>query len=258
MIMLVLLLLPAKMLTAKTATSYINTSQLQNGVVAVNYQPSQDQKVKVMVTKGSEKYTYDLNKNGKYPLQLGIGAYTVQVLENTSGNQYKVIETTQVDYKTTDPKAVYTQSIDMINWNQNMKAIQKAKALTANLKTDKEKAAAIYDFVVNHVRYDNNKAIMVEAGYIPSVDQVFDSALGICFDYSVLYGAMMRSIGIPTKMNMGYTTHIKEYHAWNEVYLKETNEWVIIDTTFDAPSVQQGVKMQMVKNASDYQIEKQY
>ena len=45
---------------------------------------------------------------------------------------------------------------------------------------------------------------------------------------------MLRSVGVPTKLVMGRKNDIKEYHAWNQVYLADNNEWINIDTTYDA------------------------
>lgn len=255
MIILAVMLMPT-MVYGQAAT--INKSQASNGVVDINYQSPQNKKVKVMVAKGSVKYTYDLKSNGKFPLQSGNGDYIVSVLENVSGNQYSLVTSETVNVKANNENSVYLQSIDMINWNNNMTAIKKAQELTKGLTTDKEKATAIYNFVTNKVKYDNNKAATVAAGYVPSIDSILNTSLGICFDYSVLYAAMMRSVGIPTKMIMGYNKDIKEYHAWNEVYLSESNRWVVIDTTYDAPSVQKGIEIAMIKNKNDYKIEKQY
>lgn len=236
----------------------INKSQVSNGIVDISYKSPQNKKVKVMVAKGSVKYTYDLKANGAFPLQSGNGDYTVSVLENVSGNQYSLVTSETVNLTANNANSVYLQSIDMINWNGNMAAMKKAKELTKGLKTDKEKATAIYNFVTNKVKYDNNKAATVATGYVPSVDSTLNTATGICFDYSVLYAAMMRSVGVPTKMIMGYNKDIKEYHAWNEVYLSESNQWVVIDTTYDAPSVQKGIATSMIKTKSDYKTEKQY
>lgn len=255
MTILAVMLIPT-MVYGQTAT--INKNQVNNGVVDISYQSPQNKKIKVMVAKGSVKYTYDLKANGKFPLQSGNGDYTVSILENVSGNQYSLVTSETVNLKANNENSVYLQSIDMINWNNNMNAIKKAQELTKGLTTDKAKASAIYDFVTNKVKYDNNKAATVAAGYVPSVDSTLNTSSGICFDYSVLYAAMMRSVGVPTKMIMGYNKDITEYHAWNEVYLSESNQWVVIDTTYDAPSVQKGIEISMIKNKSDYKTEKQY
>ncbi|KRE45291.1 hypothetical protein [Paenibacillus sp. Soil522] len=48
-----------------------------------------------MIAKGLTNYMYNLTagKTGvKFPLQLGNGEYTISVLENTAGNNYKLIK----------------------------------------------------------------------------------------------------------------------------------------------------------------------
>lgn len=242
----------------QTTNLAINTNQVKNGVVDISYKSPQNKKVKVMVAKGTQKYTYDLKDTGTFPLQFGNGDYQVTVLENISSNKYTALTTEKITVQAANPNTVYLQSIDMINWNENMQAIKQAKDLTKNLKTDKEKAAAIYAFITNKVKYDYNKAMTVTTGYIPSIDATLNTSLGICFDYAVLYAAMMRSVGVPTKVVMGYNKDITEYHAWNEIYLSETDQWLTIDTTYDAPAIQKGSIIPMIKNKNDYITEKQY
>lgn len=243
---------------ANVSHSNLETNQVNNGIVSVQYDSPGNNKTKVIVAKRTNKYTYDLRSNGQFPLQMGNGEYTVSVLENVIGNQYKVISTEAVHMQATNPQAVYLQSTEMITWNDNMKAIQKANQLTQNAKTNKEKATLIYDYITNKIKYDNNKAATVAAGYIPSIDVTLNTSLGICYDYSALYAAMLRSVGVPTKMIMGYKNDINEYHAWNEVYLQETNQWVTIDTTYDSARVQNGVVVTMIKDNGEYKVEKQY
>ena len=83
-----------------------------------------------------------------------------------------------------------------------MLAIKKAKDLTKNVKNNQEKVKVIYDYVTKNIKYDDKKANTVETGYIPSIDETLKSQSGICYDYSVLTAAMLRSIDIPTKLVM--------------------------------------------------------
>lgn len=239
-------------------TANIDTSKASQGVVSVSYDAPDNEKIKVIVSKGSEKYTYDLKSKGQFPLQMGNGEYTISVFKNITGNQYESVKTEKVNYQATNTNLVFLQSINLINWDNNMKAIQKAEELTKDAKTDKEKATLIYQYVTKNIQYDNQKASSVATGYIPTIDSTLQTSTGICYDYSALYAGMLRSVGIPTKMLMGYKSDMQEYHAWNEVYLKETNQWVVIDTTYDSASVQAGIPTQMIKNSSEYKIEKEY
>lgn len=49
---------------------------------------------------------------------------------------------------------------------------------------------------------------------------------GICARYSILTAALLRSLGIPTKLVAGSN------HGWNESYVN--NRWIIYDCTFDS------------------------
>lgn len=253
-----LILLPATIIYGQTTTANIDKSQLNNGIVNISYKSENNKTTKVVITKGSDKYTYDLKSNGQFPLQFGDGEYTVSILENAIDNKYKVIKNEKVNLKATNANAVFLQSTEIINWNENMNAIKIAKQLTKDSKTDKEKVTAIYDYITKNIKYDYKKASSVAVGYIPSIDATLKTLQGICYDYSVLLASMLRSVGIPTKMIMGYENSVEGYHAWNEVYLKETNEWVTIDTTYDAIKVQNNIATPMIKNSSEYRLEKQY
>lgn len=187
--------------------SYIDQSNLDKGTIGVNYKSTKA--VAVRVIKEANRYDYILDGYNNIPLQLGDGAYTVLVLEQVEGNKYKQIAKESVIYKAKDDKDVYLQSIQMINFNDDMEAIKKAKDLTKNAKTDKEKIEIIYNYIVNNIKYDNEKALAVYGNYLPSIDETLKSQDGICYDYSSLFAAMLRSLNIPTKLVMGRKMTLK-------------------------------------------------
>lgn len=232
--------------------------KLDKGLISINYSPSKNLKLKVMISKGTSKYTYDIRTNNQFPLQLGDGKYTISILENIEGNKYRLLEKEELNLGLIDKNKVFLQSIQLINWNEDMEAIKKAKDLTKDAKSDLDKVKAIHSYIVNNISYDKEKIKNLQAGYLPSIEETFKSSKGICYDYSALFSAMLRSIGIPTKLVMGYNNDIKEYHAWNQVYLKETNEWIIIDTTYDSAYVKNELSVPMIKNPKEYLVEKEY
>jgi transglutaminase-like putative cysteine protease len=69
----------------------------------------------------------------------------------------------------------------------------------------------------------------------PSVD-VLKVKVGVCRDYAVLYGALARAAGIPTKIVAGivYMDGHFYYHAWAESYV---GEWAPFDATIDSDFV---------------------
>jgi transglutaminase-like putative cysteine protease len=65
---------------------------------------------------------------------------------------------------------------------------------------------------------------------VPSALQVLEARRGDCNEHTVLYVALARALGLPTRTAVGLV-HIRGsfyYHAWPEVWL---NEWVAVDPT---------------------------
>lgn len=181
-----------------------DVTQLNKGVISINYQQDRQNGLKVMIQKDQTRYFYNLGNNNSFPLQFGNGQYTIGVLENAQGNQYKLLESKQVSLNIADSAEVYLNPIQNISWNSEMASVKKAQELTANLTTDYEKVTAIYNYLVNNLTYDYAKITQVSSDYIPDLEITFSSSTGICYDYASLLAAMLRSVGIPTKMVMGY------------------------------------------------------
>jgi hypothetical protein len=66
---------------------------------------------------------------------------------------------------------------------------------------------------------------------VPYAKEVLQKKVGDCNEHTVLFSALARSIGIPTKVVVGivYVDGAFYYHAWNEYYW---GRWVAIDPTF--------------------------
>ncbi|MEI7024730.1 transglutaminase-like domain-containing protein [Paenibacillus sp. y28] len=244
---------------ASDERSVIDTSLLQQGIIKINYTKQEDKQAIVKITKDQVNLDYILVEGASYPLQLGNGSYTVLVAEEAGGGKYKVVAQGQVDLALDNPNEVYLQSISLIHWDSDTKAVVKAQELTQQAVTDADKTAAIYSFLTENFTYDDEKAAAVKPGFIPNLDEAYDASKGICYDYAATFAAMARSVGLPTKLVMGYRADTPDvYHAWNEVYLQETDEWVIIDTTYDAALVQSGQAAALFKAAADYITVKSY
>lgn len=223
--------------------SEINATYKDDAYITVRYLKETTKKLKVKISKldsagkETESYTYDLNNKAAaetYSLQMGNGKYTVKVLENIQGTTYAVVQTQTIDINLSDAKAPFLIPIQNINYDDTSKVVAKAKELTKDCKTELEKVQAVYKYVVDNITYDKEKAQKVIDGqlngYIPVVDTILTNKKGICFDYSSLMGAMLRSLGIPTKLVMGYVAPNSAYHAWNEVYITGTG-WIKINSS---------------------------
>jgi transglutaminase-like putative cysteine protease len=236
----------------KNYAAMFDNSKSNLGIIGVSYGVG-DKKVKLVVEKGQSKYTYNLkgdDQTESFPLQLNDGNYKVSILENISGTSYKTVAVTNVDVKVEDKQKVFLNSIQLIEWNDSMKAIEKAKELTKDLKTDEEKIAVIHKYIIESVRYDYDKISNLKYDYLPNIESTYTTNKGICYDYSSLFAGMLRSIGIPTKLIKGNTKNAQGFHAWNEVYVNE--KWMIVDTTYDAQMKENKLKYTIAKNSKDY------
>lgn len=113
-----------------------------------------------------------------------------------------------------------------------------ASKVTENAVTDEEKAKALYQWVGTRVGYDYGKVEDYEQRGIwneQTPQDTFRTMKGVCIDYARLYAVMARSEGLDVKVitGLGYNGQ-GGYgaHAWNEVYLSETDEWVPLDPTW--------------------------
>lgn len=233
----------------------------KTGAIGVRFLAGGDARVKARVQKETVNYDYDLFGRTHFeyfPLQLGNGNYAVTIFENVADNRYRVAEKQEFSTIMENLLDVFRNSIQTINWNRNMKTILKADALCANLRTDNEKIQVIYGFVTKNVKYDYEKIKTLQSTYIPDIDKILAAGKGICYDYSAVFAAMLRSQGIPAKLIKGYTDNVKEYHAWNEVYLSSEKRWIVVDTTFDSVYIAAGRKVSMEKAPNLYRAGKEY
>jgi transglutaminase-like putative cysteine protease len=238
------------------ADSEIIKVNAENSTISINLKANNYSEFKVLVIKGEEKYTYNLfSQSDELPLQMGNGKYTVGVYQHVEGKKYKAF-TKKSFVLNTESNNVYLASSQNVKWDSDSVTTDLAHQLTKNLETDKEKVEAIYNYIVTNIDYDNSKAISITNRYNPNGDETLEEGKGICYDYASLTAAMLRSIGIPTKLVKGNSKATRFYHAWNEVLIDES--WVIVDTTTDAAYISNGINVSYIKNTNDYEAEKVY
>ena len=267
--------------TSTSSVAYgtsLDFSKADQGIVSLFYYSASTKKMKLIISLGEEKYTYNVfsdKESVNYPLQLGNGNYTVSLYENTSGTKYRKVlsQTKNVQLKTEN--VVYLQSILEVDWDEKDESIEivdeilaeallEKKSTVAKYRqastrlTEKDKVLAIYEFVIENIEYDYNKIKTLDYSYLPDNDRTLEIKTGICYDYSSLLSSMLRSQGIPTKMVKGYAKDSTTYHAWNEIYLSAEKRWVVVDATLDAYLVQNGKKYTFEQKASDYNKVKEF
>jgi len=125
-----------------------------------------------------------------------------------------------------------------------------AKQITANSKTNYEKAQAIEAYLRTHIKY-NAEVEPVPTGW-DGVDYVlFERPEGYCNYYASAMAVMARAVGIPARVASGYAVsspqddglyHISENnaHSWPELYMGELG-WVEFEPTAAQPEISRPV-----------------
>lgn len=105
---------------------------------------------------------------------------------------------------------------------------------------DKKKAYLLYKWICRNIRYDYKKADRILSQAIGTIGlesgaiSAFETRKGICFDYSCLYIAMCRAVGLKVRLvtGIGYSGVAWGDHAWNQVFISYEERWVNLDSTF--------------------------
>lgn len=203
----------------------IDYSNVTDGYVMVEYAAPNSKRLKVQVEGPSTTYTYDLAPEEwvTYPLSDGNGSYKVTAFENIQASEYSTLTSVSFSVEMEDEFAPFIRPNQHVDYANAPQTIQKAAELTAGIEDPLEKVEEIYNFVVNTLSYDTEKAAAVKSDYLPVLDEVLSSKKGICFDYAALMTGMLRSQGVPCKLVKGYAGEV--YHAWISVWTEETG-WI--------------------------------
>ncbi|MDR7869507.1 MAG: transglutaminase-like domain-containing protein [Tissierellaceae bacterium] len=228
------------------------------GSLIINFEPSKEGLYKVWITKDGVFTSYVLN-NGitEIPFSLGQGIYKIEILKHKKANKYTIRARNTFEVTSLKETDVYLGNHEKVNWKKSSKTTKLAKELTKDSKTSKDMVNKIYDYIVQNIDYDYAKLNNYPDNYLPNLDDILLKQKSICYDYASLFAGMLRSIGISTKLVMGYVKgYDGSFHAWNEVYLD--GKWIVVDTTFDAGYRALGIKYEMDKVSGDYRGVKWY
>ena len=249
--------------TKATSRATIDYSNTKDGYVMVIFNSTSGKRLKAQVTGPATTYTYDLTPGvwATFPLSQGNGGYKVTVLENTHDKKYAVEATVSFTVALSDEFAPFLRPNQYVNYANAKNTVAKAAELTSGVTNGFDKVVKVYDFVVNSLTYDKNKAATVQSGYLPVLDTVLATKTGICFDYASLMAGMLRSQGIPCKLVVGYAG--QQYHAWISVWTKETGwvdgaiyfdgtNWQRLDPTFASSSKKSKAILQYIGDGKNY------
>lgn len=201
-------------------------------------------KIKLQISKDDKKYNYDLTSLDfvAFPLQMGSGIYTIKILSQIEGTKYAVVASCQKEVSIQNELDVYLYPNQVVNYDKSSLVYEKSFELTKDDKDDLSRIAHLFQYTVDVLDYDYEKADYVSDTYVlPDLNQAIENKSGICFDYASLLAALCRIQGIPARVIVGWTDI--EYHAWVEIYLDnegwinpkiffKNQSWSLVDPTF--------------------------
>lgn len=226
----------------------VDATNTAEGYLMVNYTGT-NEKVKLQIT-GPDGVTYTYNLHGSFetfPLTAGDGSYSVGIYEsiNIEENKYSTAFTQDISVQIDNTFGPYLYPNQYVNFTATSLAVEEARKLASDCSIDLDVVSNVYNYIIDNYTYDYDKAATVQSGYLPDVDEIFQVKTGICFDYAAIMATMLRSQGIPTRLEVGYKG--EEYHAWISTYIQnmgwvngiiefDGKSWELMDPTFASTS----------------------
>ncbi len=250
-------------LTESNDYAIIDYSNTGEGYVMVQYTASTPNRLKAQVTGPTTTYTYNLTAGEwtVFPLSDGNGSYQINVFENIVDNRYALVLSVTQTVTLSNEFAPFLHSNQYVNFDNADLTIATAASLTQGTDDMLTKVEIIYNYVIDNITYDSEKAATVQSGYLPDLDAVLSDKAGICFDYASLMTGMLRSLGIPCKLVVGYAGDV--YHAWISIWSEETGwvdgavffdgtTWQRMDPTFASTGAKDPSIMEYIGNGANY------
>jgi transglutaminase-like putative cysteine protease len=122
----------------------------------------------------------------------------------------------------------YTKSEKLIESDRE-EIISTAETIVDNETNPHKKVLKVYDFIHKHMHY---MAQDEEMGALWALE----NKIGDCSEYSYLFVALCRAVGIPARVQAGFAFHsssetTEDGHMWAEYYLEDYG-WIPVDSTW--------------------------
>ncbi len=224
-------------------------------------------KVNIQIT-GPDDVTYKYfvetaNEITAFPLTAGDGSYIIIGYENIGDDQYAALFRTILDVELDSEFLPFLYPNQYVNFTEDSNAVALAAELSEDAGTDLDALNNIYEYVISHITYDDEKAATVETGYLPDIDDTLATGTGICFDYASLTVAMLRSLSIPSRLEIGYVNDVR--HAWVDVYIESKGwvenavqfsgeEWSLLDPTLASSGSDEDAVREYMNDSDNYTV----
>jgi hypothetical protein len=137
---------------------------------------------------------------------------------------------------------IYLQPTEFLDFNKKL-VLNKAIEVTQDLKSEKEKAIALFYWVRDEIKYNMSAFYMIKSNFKASV--TLRRGYGFCVSKAVLLSSFARAIGIPARVHLAdirnnkvpqetidlLGTNIFYFHGYSELFIDKT--WVKATPVFD-------------------------
>ena len=239
----------------------VDYSHAEDGYIMVQHFGETDKRLKVLLYGPTTTYNYDLPQGewAVLPLSDGDGTYRAGIYRNIRGSEYAMVMMAEFQATLEDEFAPFLRPNQYVNYQNAPNAVAMGAQLCDGMEGALEKVAVVYDFVVQNIRYDYDKASTIQSGYLPDLDEILEVRKGICFDYAAMMTAMLRSQQVPCKLVVGYVGDI--YHAWISIWSEEDgwidgaiffdgHSWKRMDPTFVSSAEDREKILEFVENGN--------
>lgn len=235
----------------------IDASNASDGYIMIHYKGNSKKEKAQIVYPDGRAYLYTLQGGYEvFPLTGGDGNYTISILEYVYEKEYKIILTAGISVQLNNELSPFLYPNQYVNFSSENKAVQKAEELSLYCENEVQIIDSIYQFIIYQIQYDFEKAKKVHINYLPDIELILHEKKGICFDYAALMCAMLRSQGIPAKLEIGYSG--SSYHAWVLVYSSQKGHihdiisihegWTLLDPTYASQHSAQNTLAHTISN----------
>jgi hypothetical protein len=208
-----------------------------SGYVNVFIKSEKPSKILILTPSGEKKWHKTEPKenisNTKIWLTWGCGKYIVSIMENQLDNTYRYISSKVIINNTyIEPYMLPSSDIE----SDYPEIISLSKSIISDANTDSEKSFRLYNWITSNIIYDYQKYDQMQKNDHKlkfGALETLKTRKGVCYDYSTLYASLGRAAGLKVKVVSGNLKSDKKYtyHTWNEVYLRESKEWISIDSS---------------------------
>ena len=244
--------LPARAAVTDSLPAAAACETAAEGFITVNVREDADRfRVEVLSPDGS-RASYPLGNASAeddgstytVPLTGGNGSYRIDLLEKVPGSsRFAYLFSRRLDVEAADAAAPFLRGNCVIFYKDGDPVTETAREVTEGMTSQLAMTQAVYDYVISHVSYDTELAANAPVDYVPSPNGTLSAGTGVAPDYAALMTAMLRSVGIPARMETGYLGEM--YHAWVSVQTDVSGTvggafdvtagtWSVVDPTLGA------------------------